>query len=266
VDLGISGRVAVITGSSQGIGRAVAEELVAEGVAVVLAARRREVLDAAVTELEGRGGRAVGVEADVLDPSSAEALRDAALDAFGRIDIVVNNAGGYGTGHDRIDDFDEETWIESYRLNVVSAVRLTTACLPDMLGRGWGRVVNMSSTYGRDADPRFGPYGASKAALLHVTRNLSMAYASKGVLVNAVLPGLTRSEGVLSGYEAAGQATNRTAEEIEQRMMARQPIAMGRTGEPEEVAAAVAFLCSERASWITGALLLVDGGTIRAVP
>ena len=119
---------------------------------------------------------------------------------------------------------------------------------------------------GRDADPRFGPYGAAKAALLHLTRNLSQAYTRQGILTNCVLPGLTRSEGVVEGYDKVAKATDRTVAEIERRMMARQPIAIGRTGEPREVAAAIVFLCSEQAAWITGALLQVDGGTIRAVP
>ena len=123
-------------------------------------------------------------------------------------------------------------------------------------------MVNIGSTAARHCDPRFGPYGAAKAALLHVTRNLAQLYSRDGVLVNCVLPGLTRTDGVLGGYTSAAKATGRTEAHIEQRMMARQPIAIGRTGEPHEVAAAIVFLCSEQASWITGAELLVDGGTI----
>jgi 3-oxoacyl-[acyl-carrier protein] reductase len=267
MELGIEGRVAIVTGASQGIGRATAMLLAGEGVSVVVSARRAEPLHETVDAIRALGGEAWAVQADVADPRSAAVLTEAAASRYGDIDIVVNNAGGQtGTRQDRIRDFDEEVWISQYRLNVTSAVRLASACIPGMANRGWGRIVNVSSTLGREADPRFGPYGAAKAALLHVTRNLALAYASRGVLVNAVVPGLTRSEGTLSGYEAAAAASGRTPDDIERRMMELQPIAMGRVGESEEIANAIAFLCSERASWITGGSVTVDGGTLRAVP
>jgi NAD(P)-dependent dehydrogenase (short-subunit alcohol dehydrogenase family) len=266
MDLGLGGRVALVTGSTQGIGRAVADLLSAEGASVVVSSRREEAVDATVAGLRSAGASVIGVVADVEDAHSADVLRDAALDAFGRIDIVVNNAGGYGRGGDRLTDFREDIWMDLYRLNVVSAVRLTTACLPSMLERRWGRIVNVASTFARDVDTRFAPYGAAKAALLHVTRNFSLAYASRGICSNAVLPGLTRTDGTLAGYEAAGRASDRTSEQIERRMIELQPIAADRTGEPYEVAAAIGFLCSEQASWVTGELLQVDGGTIRALP
>ena len=266
VELGIAGRVAIVTGASKGIGRATAEALAREGASVLLSARSPETLERAVAELRTAGCDAAGEVADVVDPGSSEALRDAALARWGRVDIVVNNAGGGPVGADHVSNFDEESWIEVFRLNVVTAMRLTLACVPDMASRRWGRVVNVSSSAGRDPDARFASYGAAKAALLHVTRTTALAYAADGVLVNAVLPGLTRTEGVLTGYDEAAAATNRTPEEIELRMMARQPIAMARTGQPEEVAGAIAFLCSEQASWMTGVLLTVDGGTVKALP
>jgi 3-oxoacyl-[acyl-carrier protein] reductase len=266
VELGISGRVAVVTGASRGIGRATARVLAAEGAAVLLSARGRAALDETVAELRAAGGDVEGVAADALDPASAERLRDAALARWGRVDIVVNNAGGGPEGNDHVSRYSPEMWVDVFRLNVITAMELTMACVPDMVGRRWGRVVNVSSTAGRDPDVRFGSYGAAKAALLHATRTTALAYAGDGVLVNAVLPGLTRTEGVVTGYAAAAAATNRTPDEIERRMMERQPIAMGRTGRPEEVAAAIAFLCSEQAAWMTGVLLNVDGGTIKTLP
>jgi 3-oxoacyl-[acyl-carrier protein] reductase len=233
---------------------------------VLLSARGPAALEETVAELRAAGGDVDGVAADALEPGSAERLRDAALARWGRVDIVVNNAGGGPEGNDHVTRFSPDTWVHVFRLNVVTAMELTMACIPDMVGRRWGRVVNVSSTAGRDPDARFGSYGAAKAALLHATRTTALAYAAEGVLVNAVLPGLTRTEGVLTGYEEAAAATNRTAEEIERRMMERQPIAMGRTGRPEEVAGAIAFLCSEQAAWMTGVLLNVDGGTIKTLP
>jgi 3-oxoacyl-[acyl-carrier protein] reductase len=263
MELGLEGRAAIVTGASKGIGRAVADQLGSHGASVVLSARDGGALDEAVAELQGHGYEAIGVPADVVDRSSSTRLREAALEAFGRIDIVVNNAGG---GGGTLGDFDEDEWHHIYALNVLSAMRLTMACLPDMQSRGWGRVVNVASTMARHCDPRFGPYGAAKAALLHVSRNLSLAYAGDGILTNCVLPGLTRTEGVRSGLDAQASQRDTTADDIERRMMRRQPIAMGRLGEPEEVAAAIVFLCSEQARWITGADLLVDGGTITDIP
>src|SRR5690606_9810538 len=128
------------------------------------------------------------------------------------------------------------------------------------------RVILVGSTAGREADPRFAGYGAAKAALAHASKALALAYARDNILVNCVQPGLTRTDGVLRGYAEQAQRLGTTPEAVEQRMLELQPIALGRTGEPEEVASAITFLCSERASWITGAELLVDGGTIRVTP
>lgn len=266
VDLEVGGRVAVVTGASRGIGRAAARALAAEGARVLLSARGRKDLDAAVAELRTDGREVAGIAVDAGDPATPVRLIDAASELWGKVDILVNNAGGGPDGSDHVRRFDPEVWAEVYRRNVLAPMALAAACLPGMAERRWGRIVNVSSTVARDPDPRFGSYGAAKAALSHATRALAHAWATSGVTVNAVLPGLTRTEGVLAGYEQAGEASGRTPEQIEARMMELQPIAMGRTGRTEEVADAIAFLCSERASWITGSLLLVDGGTVRALP
>ena len=263
MDLGIAGRVAIITGGSKGIGAATARILSAEGVSIVLGARSPEPLEALVAEIEASGGAAAGVVVDVLDRGSAATLHRAALDRFGGVDIVVNNAGGGGSPLAR---FDEDEWLEVYAKNVTSAVRLVTECLPTMKAQGWGRIVNVASTSARHCDPRFGPYGAAKAALLHVSRNLALAHSADGILTNCVLPGLTRTDGVLGRYDDAAAASGRSADDIERRMLERQPIAMGRAGEPDEVASMIAFLCSERASWTSGSLVSVDGATLTDVP
>lgn len=264
MDLGLDGRTVIITGASAGIGRASAELFADEGANLVLCARGIDRLEPLAASLRGRGVEVTPVSADVTDPASSDAIRDAALEATGRIDAVVHAAGGADNLH--IKKFDESVWLESYRLNTLGAIRLSHACIPTMREQQWGRIVTVASTAGRDPDPRFAAYGAAKAALMHATRALSRAYAKDGVLSNCVLPGLTRSESVLKGYESAADHMGVSPEEVERRMMELQPIAMGRTGEPEEVAAAVVFLCSEAANWITGAQLPVDGGTMRDLP
>jgi 3-oxoacyl-[acyl-carrier protein] reductase len=205
------------------------------------------------------------VVGDVCDSSTTEAIVEAARRAHGGVDILVNNAGSE-SGHQPIDRLDDADWEQAYRLNVVSAVRLAVAALPQMRAQRWGRIVNVASYTARVPEPFCGPYAAAKAALVNVTRNLSRAYGPDGVCANCVLPGLTETEGVLAGFDAAVAATGHTLEELMSRMMDRAPIDAGRLGTAAEVAAAVAFLCSERASWITGAALAVDGGTVRSAP
>jgi NAD(P)-dependent dehydrogenase (short-subunit alcohol dehydrogenase family) len=267
MNLGLEGRVAVVTGASSGIGRATASMLAAEGARVVLVARSEGPLGLVVDEIRAAGGSAVGVAADVADPGSADVIVGAAEASFGPVEVLVNSAGGQTRSpKDRTDTFDEDVWMHLYRLNVVSAVRLSTRCIDGMTQRGWGRIVNVGSVNGRDTDARFGPYGAAKAALLHATGTLAQAYGDRNILVNVVLPGLTRTEGVEARLVAAADAKGVDAQHMAQRMMARRPIALGRLGESDEVAAAIVFLCSEPASWITGSSLLVDGGTLHTVP
>lgn len=258
MDFGIAGRTAVVTGASRGIGRAVAGLLAAEGARVVVTARGQADLDAAVASV----GAASGVAGDVCDPATTEAILSA---AGGEIDILVNNAGGL-SGHLPFDRLTDEDWEAAYRLNVVSAVRLSVAALPHMQAQGWGRIVNVASYTARMPQPFCPPYAAAKAALVNVTRNLSRAYASAGVCANCVLPGLTDTDATQLGFADASAASGRSTEELLSRMLRNAPIDAGRIGTADEVAAAVAFLCSAQASWITGAALAVDGGTIRSAP
>ena len=268
VDLGIAGRTAIVTGASRGIGAAVAKSLVSEGVNVVVAARGRDGVDKLADDLRAvSGAHVVGVAGDVCEPSVTAALLDAAarVSLTGGADIVVNNAGS-DAGHLPIDRLQDDDWEAAYRLNVVSAVRLTRAALPHMRRQGWGRIVNVSSYTARVPEPFCGPYAAAKAAMVNVTRNLSRSYASEGILSNCVLPGLTETEGVIAGFEEVAAATGRSTRDLLDRMTERAPIDVGRMGAAAEVAAAIVFLCSEKASWITGVALPVDGGTIRSAP
>jgi NAD(P)-dependent dehydrogenase (short-subunit alcohol dehydrogenase family) len=258
--LGIEGRVAIVTGASRGIGRAVSLVLAEAGCRLVMSSRGRDALYAAADSLPGEVATVAG---DVVDPVVTDAIATTAIDRFGRIDIVVNNAGS-DSGHLPIHLLVDQDWEAAYRLNVVSAMRLTVAALPSMQGQKWGRIVNISSYTARVPEPFCAPYAAAKAALVNATRNLSRAYASDGITANSVLPGLTDTDGVRAGFDSAVAASGRSQQELLDRMLDRAPIDAGRMGTSEEVAAAVAFLCSEPAAWITGAALAVDGGTVRS--
>ena len=261
VDLGVRDRVAIVTGASRGIGREVARALAAEECNVVLCGRDADALAAVAAESSGRSTTVVG---DLTLADTAGTIVGRAMDAYGRIDIVVNNAGANTPR--RLGETTDEEWRTGLDVNFLAAVRLTLACVPHMRSRRWGRVVSVASTFARQPDPYFGPYSAAKAALVNFTANVSRAFAADGVLANCVLPGVTQTELVDANAASAAAATGRTVEEVMAKMMAKDPVAVGRFGTPTEVAAAIVFLASERASWITGSCLTVDGGTIRVVP
>jgi NAD(P)-dependent dehydrogenase (short-subunit alcohol dehydrogenase family) len=264
VDQGLSDRVAIVTGASKGIGRQVAVDLGAEGCHVVLCGRDETALREAVAAVEQRGARAITVAVDMEVRDSAGHIVRRAMDEFGRIDILVNNAGGNNPR--RLLNLSDDDWQQGFEQNFFSSVRLALACVPVMQERGWGRIVNVASTFAREPDPLFGPYSAAKAALVNFSRNLSMAFAADGVLTNCVLPGITITEGVEANAAVASERLGVSTDEVMARMIAKDPIDIARFGEPSDVANAVLFLASEQAAWITGATLAVDGGTIRTAP
>jgi 3-oxoacyl-[acyl-carrier protein] reductase len=264
MELGLRDRVAVVTGASRGIGRQIALDFAREGAHLVLNARNGGALAATANEAEAHGVRVVTVVADLLEPDAAALVAQAALSTFDRLDILVNNAGGGGDPM-RMTKLTNDDWLTGFELNFFSAVRMSSACVPFMLERGWGRIVSLSSTYGVEPGPYFGPYSAAKAALMNYSKNLSRAYSASGVLANCVIPGVTITEAINENAESAAAAQGTTAEEVMAKMMEKDPVAAGRFGTPDEVAAAVVFLASEAASWITGASLAVDGGTLRSI-
>ena len=263
MDLGIAGRVAVVTGASKGIGRAAAETLARAGAHLVISSRGEGALTDARDELRKLGTKVDSVAGDVVDTGVTDAIVAQALDAHGRIDILVNNAGG-DAGHLPIDRLTDADWEHAFALYVISPMRITVGALPSMRAQKWGRIVNISSYTARVPEPFCAPYAAAKAAIVNATRNLSRSYGSEGITANCVLPGLTDTEGVRSGFDDVAAATGRSNDELIARMLQRAPIDTGRLGTSDEVAAAVAFLCSEPAAWITGVALNVDGGTARS--
>jgi NAD(P)-dependent dehydrogenase (short-subunit alcohol dehydrogenase family) len=262
VDLGLRDRVAIVTGASRGIGRQVAIELAAEGCHLFLCGRDEAALDAVAGEVSAKGGRAVVHAADVASPGAAENIVARCREQHGRIDILVNNAGG-GTAK-RLERLTDDDWQDGFAVNFFAAARLAVACVPVMREQGWGRIVNVASTYGREPDPMFAPYAAAKAALLNLSKNLARAYSADGVLTNCVIPGITLTEMVDTNAAAAAEAAGITPDAVMAKMMAKDPVAAKRFGDTAEIAAAIVFLASERASWITGASLPVDGSTLRS--
>jgi 3-oxoacyl-[acyl-carrier protein] reductase len=269
VDLGVKGRTCVVTGASRGIGLATARLLCAEGGNVLLVARgERGVVDAAdecVAAGADAGGAAESLACDVTAPDAAERIAAAAEERFGPADVLVNNAG---TAKWRdLDEVPEEDWYAAFEINVMAPMRLMREVTPGMVERGWGRVVNVSSTAGKRPSASMAEYSVAKAAQLSLSRLYADRLAADGVLVNAICPGPVKSEmwmdegGLLDQSQEAGGHDSR--EEALEAAGAKRPI--GRLAEVEEIAGAVAFLCSEHASYVAGAAWSVDGGTVQVI-
>jgi NAD(P)-dependent dehydrogenase (short-subunit alcohol dehydrogenase family) len=268
VDLHLAGKRALVTGSSSGIGAAVARELAAEGVSVVVHGRNRERAEAVARDCEAKGVSAAVALGAITDDAGADAVADAALAAFGGIDILVNSAGGVvRSDNPEWTDVSSDEWLESFSLNVVSVIRLAKRLTPGMIERGWGRIVNISSVGGTQLSGRLHDYGSAKAALDHLTGNLSRTLAGKGITVNAVIPGTVLTpqaeRWIRTLKEQNGWPDDfAECERIYTQEWGEQPVP--RLGRAEEIAAAVAFLASPRSDFTTGALLRIDGGSTRA--
>ncbi|MET0306037.1 MAG: SDR family oxidoreductase [Solirubrobacterales bacterium] len=269
MDLGLKGRACVVTGASRGIGQETAQLLCAEGAHVLLVGRDEERLaaarGAAASAGAEAGGRAEALALDVTDADAGERMLVTAVERFGALDVLVNNAGAAQWRH--LDDVPDEDWYAQYELNVMAPLRAMRAAAPAMAERGWGRVVNVCSTAGKRPSAAMPEYSVAKAAELSLSRLFADRYAKQGVLVNAICPGPVEAEmwmepgGLLDQSQQMSGAESR--EEALAEAGAKRPI--GRLAEVGEIAAAIVFLCSERASYVSGAAWSVDGGTVQVI-
>ncbi|HEY8476044.1 MAG TPA: SDR family oxidoreductase [Chloroflexota bacterium] len=255
MDLGLHGKVAAITGGSEGIGRAVAYRLAAEGARVAVCARRQDVLEEAASAIaKATGAEVLPVVADVTRAADCERFVRTTVERFGSLEILVNNAGRSAAAP--FSQVTEDDWRSDLELKLFGAIRCCQLALPHMLQRGWGRIVNITHVGGKQPGPASLPTSVSRAAGIALTKALSKDYAAHGITVNTVCVGRIKS----------GQWERRWRERFahlpieEYYRQQAAGIPMGRFGEAEEVADLVAFLVSERAGYITGASVNIDGG------
>jgi 3-oxoacyl-[acyl-carrier protein] reductase len=257
MDLGLRERVCVVTGSTAGIGRETARLLAEEGARVVVTGRE----SARVERTRKEVGAALGVVCDLAEPAAPEELITEATTQVGAVEVLVNNVGiAYQLS---FEDVSDQQWDEMWQLNVMSYVRAIRAALPGMRGRGGGVIVNVSSTAGKRPSTGMPNYSVTKAAVLSLSRLVADLYAGEGIRCNAVAPGPTAThawlgEGGLADQQA--ERSGKTRREVLEAVGKGRPL--GRLAEPDEIAAVIAFLCSERASYVTGAAWSADGGTV----
>ncbi len=247
-ELSLEGKVAVVTGGSKGIGRQIALAFAEAGADVAVAARGADDLERTAKEIEAAGRRALAVPTDVADPAAVQDLVDRTSEAFGGFDILVNNAGA-APFLSTIETIRPDGFEKYFRINFLSAFHVTRAAAPVLLGRKGACVLNVASVAAFIANPGLSYYGTAKAALVNLTKTLALEWASAGIRVNAVAPGWIETE---------MNATGRQNEAWNRQVLSSIPL--GRWGRPEDVANAALFLCSPLASWITGSVLVIDGG------
>src|SRR5574340_1133555 len=249
MDLGLSGKVAIVTGASRGVGKAIAQALAEEGCRLVIIARGRKTLEETADALHQSGAEVLAIPADVMIAEDIQRIVTFTMERFARIDILVHCAGG-AKGQNIFDTSDDD-WQEALDVNILALTRMMRLVAPIMSQQGGGRIITVSSIFGREAGGRTA-YNSLKAALISLTKSLARQFAPNNILVNSVAPGSLLFPG--SSWDRRRQADPENIEAF-----VKTDLPLGRFGKPEEVAAMVAFLASSKASLITGACIPIDG-------
>ncbi|MDR3683625.1 MAG: SDR family oxidoreductase [Geothrix sp.] len=258
MDLGIRGKVAMVAAASKGLGKAAASALLKEGCKVSICGRDAATLEAAKADL---GGSVLAVVCDVTNPTELADWSKASLPAFGQVDILVTNTGGPPAA--TFMDLTEAQWASGVQSTLMNAVRLSRLVLPGMRARKWGRIVHITSLVAKQPVPLLTISSALRAGLSALTKTMATEFGADNVLVNALLPGHVLTDRQMHLAEVRAQKDGTTIEEYFDK--AKETIPVKRMGRPEEIGDVIAFLCSERASYVTGASLQVDGGIIQGV-
>lgn len=262
MDMGLKERVAIVGASSRGLGKACALELARQGATVVLCARHCEALRATAEEIrQATGAEVFYLQADLSRPEQIRHLADETLRRYGRIDVLVTNNGGPPAGY--FDDFDDGDFAVAHELTLMSAVRLIRAVLPAMRAQQWGRIVNITSVSVKQPIDNLLLSNVYRAGVVALAKTLSQQVAAEGITINNVAPGYTHTDRVVELAASRAEEAGKSVEEVLDEQAADYP--MKRMGEPEELAALVAFLASERASYITGTTIQVDGGYVEGL-
>jgi 3-oxoacyl-[acyl-carrier protein] reductase len=262
MELGLKGKIALVCAASQGLGFAVADELAAEGASLIICSRGRESLDRATAAIrEKHGAEIIAVTGDLSVTADVERIVSKGLEHFGRIDILVTNTGGPPAGS--FDSLTAESWDHATRILLTSVLDLTRLVLPGMKERGWGRILNITSIASKQPVDNLMLSNSLRAAVTGFAKTLANEVAADGVTVNNILPGYTRTERLEELIDFLAEKEDLTPDQIKARWATEIPI--GRLGEPREFGALAAFLVSERASYITGSSIAVDGGWIKSL-
>ena len=260
MDLGLTGKVAIVTGGSDGIGKAAATAMAEEGAKVAIVSRTQADLDAAAADIKSETGNndILGIAADVTDEAQVQSMVDTVVGTWGGLDILVNNAGTSAAG--KFEDVENETWDTDLGIKVYGAIHCSRAALPHMKQRGGGRIINATTPGGKASAGGSLPTSLSRAAGISLTKAMSKDYAADNILINTICVGILKSRQHRRRWEAANaQDSSLTLDKFYNNMGGRVPV--GRIGEAREAGDVICFLASERASYITGASINVDGGS-----